>query len=202
MVSFTESLCIYLTLLSALLKASSIKAGSKELRPSGVPGSFTSPARTGVWLPLRNIRRSERLLLPFPYCSILACVKGQSGREENNASAQDLTSAQNATSFSRTSFDLLMQLAWFATSCCLNRRRSFRAMPGGCRAPPALSTHKSTNKNGVESPSPKGTTQRRQRPANRNRIPPRRAEAYEATDGRVRLRPCSVALRRVDRTPN
>src|ERR1019366_4879559 len=97
-------------MLSALSKASSINVGSHGLRPSGVPGSFTSPARIGVWLPLQKIRRSERLLFPVPYCSILACVNGQSGREENKASAQDLTSAQKATSFSRTSCNLLMQL--------------------------------------------------------------------------------------------
>ena len=117
-------------ILSALLKASSIKAGSYGLRPSGVPGSFTSPARTGVWLPLRKMRRSERRLLPVPYCSILAWVNGQSGREANNASAQDLTSAQKATSFSRTSLDLLMPLGPIVASGCVNHQRSSRATPG------------------------------------------------------------------------
>src|SRR5208282_5509944 len=60
---------------------------------------------------------SERLLFPVPYCSILACVNGQSGCEENKASAQDLTSAQKATSFSRTSCNLLMQSAKIGARC-------------------------------------------------------------------------------------
>src|ERR1017187_6766153 len=57
-----------------------------------------------------KMRRSERLLFPVPYCSILAWVNGQSGCAEKIASAQDLTSAQKATSFSRTSCNWLMRL--------------------------------------------------------------------------------------------
>ncbi len=52
-------------------------------------------------MPLRKMRRSERLLLPLPYCSIFACVNGQSSRMANSASAQDLTSPQKATSYQR-----------------------------------------------------------------------------------------------------